>query len=157
MNELRIPDRWVIEDDHKNETVWETDFYTDVLVNQGALNTDYEDHPQILSRWATLSELCEDYAVRMKDELKRVDSSLGLLVREAFDENLIKITEKKVEKAILMRPEFVMQQDKYTAAKLQSGLAKRAMECIMCRKDMLIGLGANYRAEGTSTFHLNNQ
>lgn len=155
MNKLRIPDRWVIEDDQKSETVFDTDFYTDVLVNQGALNTDYEEHPQILSRWGTLSELCEDYAVRMKDELKRVDSSLDIMIRENFAATEVKITEKKVEKTLLMRPEYVRQLDKYNAAKLQSGLAKRAMECIMSRKDMLIGLGANYRAEGQSTFHLN--
>lgn len=156
MSDLNIPDRWVIEDDDKSETVFETDFYNDVLVNQGALNTDYEEHPQILSRWATLSELCEDYAVRMKDELKRVDSSLDIMIRTEMTDNGVKPTESKVAKTILMRPELVMQQDKYNAAKLQSGLAKRAMECIMSRKDMLIGLGANYRAEGQSTFHLND-
>ena len=156
MSDLRIPDRWVIEDNEKKESVFDTDFYSDVLVNQGSLNSDYEDHPQILSRWATLSELCEDYATRMKDELKRVDSSLDIMIREDLIQGGIKPTEKKVEKTILMRPEYVQQLDKYNASKLQSGLAKRAMECIMSRKDMLIGLGANYRAEGQSTFRLNN-
>lgn len=155
MSELSIPDRWVIEDDYKKETVWETDFATDVLVNQGSMNTDYEEHCVTLSRWATLSELCEDYTVRMKDELKRVESSLDIIVREDMVNANVKPTEGKVAKTILMRAEYVQQQDKYNAAKLQSGLAKRALECIMCRKDMLIGLGANYRAEGQSTFHLN--
>lgn len=58
-----------------------------------------------------------------------------------------KVTEKVVEGAILTDVRYIGMQDKYLAAIENRGALKAAMEAMKQRKDMLVQISANRRAE----------
>jgi hypothetical protein len=62
-----------------------------------------------------------------------------------------------VENTVITHPMYVELQDKYLAAKLNTSLLRTAKDAMIHRRDMLIQLGANYRAEGMSDISLKEQ
>jgi hypothetical protein len=100
----------------------------DLNINSGDLSGDFIDHPEKFAKWATL-----DYTVRTQG------SAAG-----------VKLTEKMVENTVITSPEYVSAQDLYRDSTRTCGLLKVARDAMIHRRDMLIQLGATYRAEGNS-------
>jgi hypothetical protein len=136
------------------ELEYEKNLAEDLFINEGSLNDDFANHAESFSWYATAYELCLGHEGRLKAQLERIAAQLDYIVREEMRGAEVKITEKKVENTIITRVEYVKLHDEYLEAKLQTGLAKSARDAMIHRKDMLVGLGANYRAEGASTLSL---
>jgi hypothetical protein len=145
-------DMIVIGDDEYENTLAE-----DVLINQGALHVDFIEHPQKFTKWATLYELALDKEIRLKNELQRMYAKVDFVVREEAAASAVKMTEKKVENSVVTHPKYLEVLEEYHDAKLQSGLLKAARDAMIHRRDMLIQLGATYRAEGQSDISIREQ
>jgi hypothetical protein len=62
-----------------------------------------------------------------------------------------------VENTVITDPKYVELQEKYLDAKRNAGVLKSARDAMIHRKDMLVQMGANYRAEGSSDISLKEQ
>ncbi len=122
----------------------------DVLINVGILNDEFAEHAAKFAWYATAFELCEAEVSKEKDKLSHMEACLDYQVRNEFTMAEVKATEAKVHNQIITNPEYIKQQDLLREAEKNAGLAKAARDAMMHRKDMLVGLGANYRAEGQS-------
>lgn len=132
----------------------EYDLTADLFINTGALNDDYTTHAERFAWYATAYELAEQeleswkavkglcYA-RKDAEFRAQQEALGK-----------KVTEKSVEAYVMQDAEYQNVASKYLDVMRSVGMMKAARDAMMHRKDMLVGLGANYRAEGTSDVKL---
>ncbi len=144
-----LPSRFVI-----GKKEYDKNLEEELFVNGGDLSGDYADHSRRFAWFATAVELCTDVEARLKVELGRAEAVLDAVIREEAAEAGIKMTETKVKNAIITRDVYKEIQEDYLQAKLNTGLAKAARDAMIHRKDMLISLGANYRAEGNSDISL---
>ncbi len=136
------------------EKTYKRDLSGDLFIDQGDINSSFVDHAQKFAWYATIYELCSDYESKLKNELGRLEAQLDYEVRMEFEGASLKATEAKVKNTIITRPDYVKAQEALREAALNTGLAKAARDSMMHRKDMLVGLGANYRAEGMSDLSL---
>ncbi len=132
------------------EEEYDKDLEQELFVNRGDLSGEFADHSLRFAWFSTAYELCVDHEARVKSLLERQAAHLDFIVRQEFQAANLKSTEKKVENSVITRPEYTELQEKLFDAKLQTGLAKAARDAMIHRRDMLIGLGANQRAEGNS-------
>jgi len=140
----------------------------DVVVDDNDLHGEFIRQPEIFAWWATTTELARDRVGRLKTELARKKAAIDASVRnEAKIENerllsianssdkktqvnLVKLTETMVENMVVTHKVYMEIEDELNEAKKQLGLMMVGKEALMQKKDMLISIGANYRAEGVS-------
>jgi len=136
---------------------YENTLLEDSRINQGDLAGDFEHHPQVFARWATLYEMSLDYVERLKRGNERDYARLDHLVRMDGKASSVKLTEKMVENTVITHPDYLESLNNYLGAKLTSGLLKAARDAMIHRRDMLIQLGATHRAEGVSDISIRDR
>lgn len=136
---------------------YERDFQEDLSIDPADINTCIVNHPAQFAWYATAYELCNDHEQRLKAKLDRMYAQLDCSVRIEAEAHGIKMTEPKIKNTILDRPEYVETQTAYFEASRNTGLAKAARDAMMHRKDMLVNLASNYRAEGSSDISLKTE
>jgi hypothetical protein len=119
-------------------------------VNQTNLNEEFSRHSRLFSVYATAHELALDVEARLKEELSRAYAVIDRAVREDGKMSAIKLSEKMVENTVITHPKYKEVLDNYLDAKRSASLLRAARDAMIHRRDMLIQLGANYRAEGMS-------
>jgi hypothetical protein len=149
---MSIPEEFVISGETYKNTITE-----DARINRCDLNSEFERQGEKFRWWATLYELSADEELELKQELSRVYARLDAQARLDMESAGVRATEKKVENTVITHPKYVESQREYNAAKCQTGLLKAAMSAMIQRKDMLIQLGAAYRAEGVADIALREQ
>ncbi len=149
---MKLPEKYTV-----GETEYDRNLDEDLFVNMGDINTDFAEHSRKFAWYATAYEICEAQVGKEKDALKNLEARLDFDARQDMEAAGVKATDKKVEATVLTQPSYVAQQSKYRRAELAAGLAKAARDAMMHRKDMLVGLGANYRAEGNADISLKTQ
>jgi len=122
----------------------------DIQINPADLDTEFKDQALKFIYWATLSELAKDLANRKKYELDMFYARLDHSIRQNAVVNNIKLTEKMVENTVVTNEEYQKAMKEYNEARKQAGILQVAKEAFNQRKDMLVSLGANYRAEGSA-------
>lgn len=137
-----------------NGKEYEVDPASDVRINRADLNGEIETHAEKFAWWATAYELAVEQEMQMKAELDRVYAKTDILVRAEFDMAGLKSTETKVSNEVVLREEYRAAQDAHRSAVQQVGLLKAQRDAMLHRRDMLIALAHNYRAEGHSDMSL---
>lgn len=122
----------------------------DLHIDRSNLSEEFSEHSSRYAWYSTAYELALDYENRLKTALERLYAKLDVEARTSFELNGVKATEKKIENHVLMHPDYVAVADAYNDAKLQTGLIKAARDAMIMKKDCLISLGANIRAEMAS-------
>lgn len=89
-------------------------------------------------------------ADKIKDILARAEAHLDPQARQLILQAGDKITESKVASVIKTHDEYVDIQARYHAAKANAGRWRAIMEGVRHRKDMLVTVANNFRAEGNS-------
>lgn len=117
----------------------------------------FKEHAELFAWYATAYELASDHESRLKTELGRKYAMLDASARQQAKQAGVKMTEKMVENTVITSPAYRSLEDDYLRAKRDSGLLKAAKDAMVHRRDMLIQLGANYRAEGASDISLLTQ
>lgn len=108
------------------------------------------EQAELYAWYATAQELAMDVEARLKEEVARVYARLDHHHRSAGKASGVKMTEKMTENSVITDPQYVKIHGEYLDAKRNTGLLKASKEAMIHRKDMLIQMGANYRAEGQS-------
>lgn len=128
-----------------------------VFINRSDLSNEFAEHAERFAWYATAYELASDEELRLKEHLARVYAQVDAHVRAEAKAAATKLTEKMVENTVITHPKYVQVQEKYLDAKRNTGLLKAARDSMIHRRDMLISLGANYRAEGRSDISLKEE
>lgn len=118
------------------------------------VNDSFCDHGELFAWYATAHEVALDLEVRAKEELARIYARLDHQTRTAAKGAGVKMTEKMTENTVITDPQYIAEQSKYHDAKRNTGLLKAAKDAMIHRRDMLVQLGATYRAEGNSDMNL---
>lgn len=121
------------------------------------VNECFMEHAELFAWYATAYELALDVEIRAKDALSRLYARVDAQARDAARSAGVKMTEKMVENTVITDPQYVAEQEKYLDAKRNTGLLKAAKDAMIHRRDMLIQMGATYRAEGLSDITLKEQ
>ena len=136
---------------------YESQLAQDLFIDRSNLSGEYEAHASRFAWYSTAYELAMDAELRLKADLERGYAQLDAQARASMTSQGLKITEKKVENMVITQPDYVALQTEYLDAKRNTGLLKAARDALIHRRDMLIGLGANYRAETQSDLSLREQ
>lgn len=128
-----------------------------LAVNQSALSDVFAEHAEHFAWYSTAYELAMDHEARLKEELQRTYARIDHKVRTDARAAGVKHTEKMVDNSVITHPKYVELQDEYLEAKKNTGLLKAARDAMIHRRDMLIQMGANYRAEGASDISLREE
>lgn len=118
------------------------------------VNESFCDHSELFAWYATAYELSLDVESRAKESLARLYARSDHSTRMDAKSAGVKLTEKMVENTVITDPEYIKEQEKYLDAKRNTGLLKAAKDAMIHRRDMLIQMGATYRAEGNSDLNL---
>ena len=133
----------------------------DLEINPTDLETEFCNQSQKYRYYGELAEAAKDEMARKKTELDRLYAVVDERVRTSNHMAIIeaknnsrpapqKLTEKMVENCVVTDEEYTKLQLEYYAARKQSGILKVYQDSMQHRLQMLIGIGANYRAEGSA-------
>ena len=121
------------------------------------IQTAFVEHAELFAWYATAYELASAHESKLKTELGRKYAILDANARQQAKQAGVKMTEKMVENTVITSPAYRALEDDYLEARRDAGLLKAAKDAMIHRRDMLIQMGANYRAEGASDISLRTQ
>lgn len=126
----------------------------DLFINPGNLNGEFAEHSERFAWYSTAFELAQDWEKRLKVALERCYAQEDYKARMELTGAGIKFTEKMIEATVTTSAAYMQLTDAYLEAQKNTGLLKAARDAMIHRRDMLVGMGANYRAEGRSDIFL---
>lgn len=119
----------------------------DLTIDQANLSESYAEHARKFAFYSTAFELATNHEAKLKVKLERAYAQLDEKARDHLSSIGKKFTEAMVESVVITAPDYVAIQDEYLDAQKQTGLLRASRDAMIHRKDMLVSLGANYRAE----------
>lgn len=129
---------------------YESSLKEDLAIDRSNLSEEFAEHPRAYGWYSTAYEIALDAEQRKKAELERAYAVLDVQARANMEAAGVRPTEAKVKNVVITHPEYVALQDKYFEAKTDAGVIKAARDAMIHRKDCLVSLGANLRAEAAS-------
>ena len=129
-------------------------FEDDMKIDPMDLTNEFVCQPLKFIWWAQLTEIARDTVNRKKYEMEKFYALADHEARSRAEEMKIRITEKVVENQVITNPIYSQMMDEYLGLKKTLGMLLAGKEAMLQRKDMLISLGANYRAEGNAEPYL---
>ena len=114
--------------------------YADVLgIDRTDLESEFVNHSERYAYYATLAELADDRADRLKEDLDHGVRSKADAVRQ--QDPKFKMTETMVENEVKMSAAYKQMQTEYQEARRLAKILKNAPHAFAHRRDMLIELG----------------
>lgn len=126
---------------------YESRLQEDLFVNRNDLAEAFATHSERFAWYATCYELAQEKLARLETALKRMYAVLDHEHRTTYAANGVKTTEKMIENTVITDMRYIELQDKVIDATKEVGLLKAARDAMIHRRDMLISMGATYRAE----------
>jgi hypothetical protein len=120
----------------------------DIRINPSNLELEFVEQANRFAYWALMSEQAKDLAARKKIQLDMLYARLDFQTRDTHHQNGSKFTEKMIEGEVTTNQDYQVTNLDLADLRKLSALLQVAKEAMVMRKDMLISLGANYRAEG---------
>ena len=122
-------------------------FKKDIAVSDNNLDTAMMQQAGLFAFHAAESARAEAQHNRVKLRFDVVEAKLYDRHRKALALTVDKVTEKMVENAVKMDPEFLAAKNLVIEADMLSSFNKGAVESLRHRKDMIVQLGADRREE----------
>ncbi len=126
---------------------YKSELYTDLIIDDNDLDDEFMEQPRKFAWWAAVEALAKDLYEVKKMELKRLYAITDANARAEGKASRTKKTEKMVENEVLTNQEYQIAENALAEIRKQYNLAHAGKEAFEQRKEMLISLGANYRAE----------
>jgi hypothetical protein len=120
---------------------------TELSIDRKNINDNMSKQPSQYAWFAVLHALANDAYERLKAEKKSLYAEKDNRVRARAAKLGEKTTEKGIEQAIELDPEYMELSEHILEAKLNVDLLQAALIAFMQRKDMLISISSNMRAE----------
>ncbi|CAO3459971.1 hypothetical protein [Azospirillum argentinense] len=119
----------------------------DVQVNVKDLTGCMMEQPGLLAHYGTQAALAAYQVLKLRQLRDARAAVIDKKIRDKAKEDNVKLTEALIEKEIDRHPKIIQAQSALNEAKMQESLALSAVEAIRHRRDMLIQMGAQSRAE----------
>lgn len=118
----------------------------DLSIDRTNLEDEFVSHSERYAYYATLAEMADDRADRLKEDLEHLAAKLDVQVREKAKNIQVadpkfKMTETMVENEVKNSAEYHAAQKDYQDARTLAKLLKNAPHAFAHRRDMLIELG----------------
>lgn len=126
---------------------YESQLEEDLFVNRADLSNEFARHAERFAFYATAYELSVERYTRLENALKRLYAQLDHEKRLALMNSGVKTTEKMIENSVITDDRYTAGEEEVLDAQKQVGLLKAARDAMIHRRDMLVSLGATYRAE----------
>ena len=133
-----------------NGITYQSSLEDDITINPTDLDAEFVEQPRKYVWWAILSEVAKDLMGQKKYQMELLYAKLDHEKRTAAMTNKVKLTEKMVENEVITDPRYQRIMSEYLSIKKDYGMLSAGRDAFTQRKEMLISLGANYRAEGNA-------
>lgn len=129
----------------------QAEFFTrEVKIDATNLNDEFIKQADLYHRASVAYESASSEESRLKTALELAYGMLDPQIRAQMTDQGIKVTEGRVDAGVKTHPDYIAVEARYHAARANASLWRAACKALEHKKDMLIQLGANYRAEGSS-------
>lgn len=133
-------------------TIQDKEFNIELLTNavevdSSNLDAEFARHCKLVMIAGFAYEKSLANANRLEVELERAYASLDCQIREQAKMANVKLTEKMVENSVIGHVEYQELQDRVLQAQEATAMLKVARDSMQHRRDCLIGMSANHRAE----------
>ena len=118
-----------------------------VHVYPEALNEEFVRLPSDLAYWCTRASDAHRAYLEAKIELDRISAATFLTCRERLLSSGEKATEKMIDSTVTSDEAYLAARQAYLEAEVERERTRGVCEAIRAKRDMLISLGANHRAE----------
>lgn len=122
-------------------------FEDDLKIERDNLDTAFIRQASMYAYYASRHAEMLRQEARLKMFLEITEAKLDKSARDRASAAGSKITENQIRAEIILSPDYISAQRNYSEAKGMTALAASAVEAFRQRRDMLIQLGANSRAE----------
>lgn len=126
---------------------YDLDLERDLEINSTKINSELAEQPSKYAWYGVLSEFARATSTELKQKLDTLWSELYLAVRKQAVEEGLKLTEETVSSMVRTDKRYQELEQQYLEAKKQEQLLLVARQAFEHRKDMLISLASNLRAE----------
>tara|TARA_Y100000310_G_C20487072_1_gene717386 strand:+ start:413 stop:862 length:450 start_codon:yes stop_codon:yes gene_type:complete len=118
-----------------------------VAINRHSIDAELEKLPGQYAKWSGLLSVAEKEVKRARTELEQYVAVTRQEETEHRASSGLKATDKYLESYVLSQPAYKEHQDRLTAVKFKYNLLKDLVSALSVKKDTLIQLSANSRAE----------
>jgi len=137
---------------------YECDLNTDLDIDKGAIDKALSDQPSMFAWYAVLSEMAKAAALSAKNDLELTEAELDQQIRREWDTDKYgKMTEAGIQSIMRMLTKHKRAVEAYHTAKKNEGIMAVAKQSFEQRKDMLISIASNMRAEMDVNLRINKQ
>lgn len=121
-----------------------------VAIDRLAIDEELATHSAKFLYVSDLYSAAEEKMEKLKDFLGRVEGIIAKRTREALENEGKKITDKMIDAYIRGDPDYVKSCDMYLTAKTECARLKNLRDAYFMRKDLLVCLAYNERADKKS-------
>lgn len=118
-----------------------------VEINTATINRHMEEVPGLLAYWNERLAVQSREVARLKAARERAEAALHKQIRADMVFSGAKPTEAKVQAEVVLHEGYQIARERESNAAIEKSRLSGVFEAIRAKKDMLISLGANYRAE----------
>lgn len=111
------------------------------------IDAEFREHSIRFMGWAVLHAHAVDRVTTLKHDLKVLEAGLDFAKRQEARANGIKMTEPMVANEVVTDESHQLLMKDLLVAQRDAGILAAGVETMRHRKDMLVGLGANWREE----------
>jgi hypothetical protein len=126
---------------------YEIDIDSELSINREDLPTGYADQPGKYAWYATVYVAAQLRVERMRMRLEVVQSTVAAKLRSKLDDKGKPPSEASIKSQLPSNPEVMAAQEDHLRAIEEEGVVRAVKEAFVHRRDMLIQMGADVRAE----------
>lgn len=123
------------------------EFLNDIKINPNDLPYEFQHQPTLYYKYAIEFMEADGAEKNAKHQLEKVEANLFIIIRDEFIEAKEKFTNDLITAHIKKHDDYLRAYKEYLQAQINRVIARSRVDAFIQRKDMLIQLGANYRAE----------
>jgi len=133
-----------------NGKVFKANLMEELRIEKDDLDTCFVEQPGKYAWWAVLAQLSASKTDLAKAEVERLEGELDEDIRRVILTGGEKPTEDMVKRRIKNHPDYVQANKYYYDCKRTSDILNEARKSFDHRKESLISIGANERAQGNN-------
>jgi energy-converting hydrogenase A subunit M len=128
------------------------DYQKELKCSEETINDDLKDQPSFFAWYAVLSEIAQAEMAEAKSTLEMSEALLDEQIRKNAGGD--KVTETMIKNKIRLDPTYQAAQDNFATARKNVGILGAIKESFYHRKDILISLASNMRAQSDPSIYI---
>ena len=136
---------------------YDLDYQEELRASEETINEDLIQQPGLFAWYAVLHELAEEEYARSKMALEMAEAELDAHYRKDAADKKEKIMEKQVLSKVMLDDKYILLRDTMITARKNVGTLKAIKEAFAHRKETVIALASNMRAQADPDIFLKKQ